>query len=69
MATPEDLAPPSEEGLVEVIITFDPFDMARNGSRTLVPADKAAVMVAESRAVYADAAPPPEPPPDQPEPE
>ncbi len=44
----------AEEGTVEVIIAFDPNDMSRNGTTDRVLASKAAQMVYEGRARYAD---------------
>lgn len=52
--TSKSVDPDTGENLVEVIIAFDPADMSRNGSTDRVPAGKAAQMVNEGRARYAD---------------
>ncbi len=43
---------PSDEGLVDIVIAFDPENMARNGTLDRVPAARATQMVNEGRARY-----------------
>ncbi len=49
-------APVSDEGMVEVIIAFDPDDMTRNGTTDRLPRPRAQQLVNEGRARWVNAA-------------